>query len=474
MQGRLNQKAAPSQRKIHPLVAILIIGAVARIALWLWFAGMPIQISDEQDYNVLAISLVERGEFAYSPGNPASLRPPLYPALVAGMYSLFGVESFQAVRLLQAGLSLLTVWLLFKFGCEAFSQRVGVWLSGLYAFYPSMLGYNNLLLTEVVFTFFLCAACFSLVLFWKRDSIGYAAASGCLFGLAALTRSVLWLWPIVLCAFMLIFGQSRLSRRAASALALFAAFALTLAPWSIRTSRLEKTFTAVDTMGGRNLMMGNYEYTPLYRSWDAISMEGEESWDSVLSSHYPESGSTTQGQRDKLAARAGIEFVLKHPGLTLQRDVVKLMQFWGLERELIAGLARGLWGECSAIAMVFMTLVICGSYVASMLTSVFGLFLAPPSDRRIHGSLLLITAFICGMHTLVFAHSRYHLPLMPIVLAYSASAIANAREVWIRRRSPVFWLACGFSTLLLVGWAWEMAIVERERFLQLFRSLHGG
>jgi 4-amino-4-deoxy-L-arabinose transferase-like glycosyltransferase len=452
------------------LAVILVVGAVLRLVLWCWFAGKPIQIRDEEHYNTLAINLVERGEFALDAGVPTSMRPPLYPMLLAAMYRVFGVENFQAMRLLQAGLSLMTAWVLFRIGCETFSHRTGVWLSGLYSFYPSLLAYNNLVLGEVMFTLFLCLACLNLTLFWKRDRMWYAVAAGCMFGLGALTRSVLWLWPPVLCLFILLFGKVPFSRRLLTCAALCGAFALTLSPWSIRTSRLEKTFIAVDTMGGRNLMMGNYEFTPLYRSWDAISIEGEQSWYSILAAEYPEYYGTTQGQRDKLAARAGLSFMKQNPGLTLKRDLVKLIQFWGLERELIAGAARGFWGEGSAAATLLLTTGVCSAYAAAVILGAFGMVLVPPKDWRIHGSLLLLIAFVCGMHTLVFAHSRYHLPLIPLVLAYSANAIVNARAIWLERGTRYFWLACSLSMLFVGGWVWEITVVEGDRFLQMLRS----
>src|SRR3954452_7665949 len=92
---------AVASRAVHPLVAILLAGAVLRLVLWAWFQDKPIHIWDEQDYNTLAVNLLRSGEFAFTPGTPTSLRPPLYPALVAGVYRLFGPENFQAVRLLQ-------------------------------------------------------------------------------------------------------------------------------------------------------------------------------------------------------------------------------------------------------------------------------------------------------------------------------------------------------------------------------------
>ena len=79
-------------------------------------------------------------------------------------------------------------------------------------------------------------------------------------------------------------------------------------------------------------MMGNYEYTPLERSWATISLvQGDKSWDSVLRQQHPEVKGMTQGQLDKAALRYGISFVLKHPLLTVRRTLVRLFNFWQLD-----------------------------------------------------------------------------------------------------------------------------------------------
>ena len=457
-------------RSLWPLYLILIAGAILRLALWGWFEGRPLNIVDEQEYNAIARNLAEHGEFAFQLGQPTTIRPPLYPAAVAGIYRLFGVDNFQAVRFCQAVLSLFTVVLLYRLGTDAFGSRTGLWLAGLYCFYPSMLGLNNLLLTEVLFTFFLCAFCWSLLRALQRASVRSLLLAGVILGLAALTRSVMWLFPVVLVPFLLFTWEGSWRRRTLAATAVLATFLTTVAPWAVRNTRAEQTFVVIDTMGGRNFMMGNYRYTPLYRAWDAIALEGEQSWVREVTENSTPEERLTQGKLDKLALRRGVKFVAENPELTLKRDAIKFFDFWGLERELIAGAGRGYFGPLGPAALVLLTAVIFGSYAAALILGVFGAALAPPPDRRAHVFFLLVIAFVCGIHTLVFAHSRYHLPVMPLVLAYAASAIVNRREEWHRRGSWWFRLACGLGGLFLFGWGWEIFVVDFERFTSLLRD----
>jgi hypothetical protein len=508
--------------RVSCLAWILLAGAVVRLALWAWFRDVPISIGDEKEYHALAANLAMRGEFAFDPGMPTSIRPPLYPALVAVIYRAFGTGNIAAVRLVQCGLSLVTVVLAYRLGTETHGRRAGLWAAALVGFYPSLLGYNNLLLTEVLFTALLTAACLALARALRIRSLAWLGLGGVLLGLGALTRSVLWPFPVALGALLLVaWGGSKKTRdtrhetrdtvripedheppgrqghhhrtkeirltsrvsclvsrvffeRLLAVAVLLAAFIATIAPWSVRNTRLQESFQTIDVMGGRNFMMGNYEYTPMYRAWDAISISGERSWISVLLRQYPSPRRRTQGQIDKLALRAGVEYVRRHPGLTLRRDVIKFFDFWGLERELIAGAARGVFGPIPAPALVPLTLLIFGGYAAALWMGIFGMVLAPPADARVHALLLLIIGFICAVHTATFGHSRYHLPVMPLVLVYSAGALVGAREIGRWRRRSAFCLAVALCAVFGIGWAWGIAGPDLQRYLDLLRPARGG
>jgi hypothetical protein len=255
--------------------------------------------------------------------------------------------------------------------------------------------------------------------------------------------------------------------RVARIAALCLAFAVVLAPWSIRNTLLQKTFITVDVMGGRNFMMGNYEHTPLFRSWDAIGIAGPEAWHAVLAREEPGYRETTQGQRDKLALRHGLRYVTEHPGLTVQRTLVKFLNFWQLEREIIAGAQRGYWGINSKYVVLALAGFILASYAAAMAGGIFGWCLVRPQDVRFHILALLLVGFVCAVHSAVFGHSRYHLPLMPLILIYAAAAVAHRAEIWQRRRTWQFRAAALTYAILAASWVWEIAFVERARIKEM-------
>jgi 4-amino-4-deoxy-L-arabinose transferase-like glycosyltransferase len=442
---------------------VLVVALGLRLAVVGWLAGMPLFVADERDYDGLATHLAATGEYAYQSGVPTSLRPPLYPALVAGVYRLAGPQSHTLVRLIQALLGTLTAGLVWQLGRRLYDEQTGLAAAAIVALYPSLIAATGLILTETLFTFLLVAGVVLLVEYRWRGEWGWLAAGSGVLALAALTRSVLWLFPPILLSWVALAGPSpRWAVRLGHAAVAAAAFGLVLLPWTIRNTLLHKTFVTVDVMGGRNFMMGNYEYTPLDRPWDAISMEGERAWHHVLLASYPDRRPRTQGQLDKLALRYGLDYVRRHPLQTLVRDVAKFFHFWQLEREVVAGLARGWWGGLPRWAVLAAAVMIVGSYVLVLLSGVWGALRV--GGRCPAGVVLLwlIIGFICGIHTLVFGHSRYHLPLMPLIGVFAGAAWVHWREVLDLRWGRWSWgLAVGLCGLLAAGWAVEVARAAR-------------
>jgi hypothetical protein len=159
--------------------------------------------------------------------------------------------------------------------------------------------------------------------------------------------------------------------------------------------------------------------------------------------------------------------MLAHPMLTLERSVIKFFNFWQLEREIVAGASRGYWGIRSQLAVVLLAVIVFASYSATLVSGIFGFMLSPPADLRLHWFLLLLAAFVCAIHSLVFAHSRYHLPLMPLVAIYAAAALAAPRRLRQGLSSWAGAMAILISLALVISWACEIAIVDLAHVREL-------
>ena len=153
-------EGAPSVR----LIAIVYVAAVlVRLVLALTFGNHSPHIVDAQDYDGLATRLLETGQYVSESGDLISLRPPLYPALVAVIYKLFGVHNYVAVSLVQAIISMFTMLATHRLGSRLGGAWVGLLAAGIVGFYPSLLAFNCLVLSETLFTFLFTMAVLATV-----------------------------------------------------------------------------------------------------------------------------------------------------------------------------------------------------------------------------------------------------------------------------------------------------------------------
>jgi hypothetical protein len=199
--------------------------------------------------------------------------------------------------------------------------------------------------------------------------------------------------------------------------------------------------------------------------WDAVSMTGEKNWVYALTQEppgrYPRGDALTEGMKDKWAQAKAIEYMRAHPATTVRRAAIKFADFWGLERSFLAGVQHGLYSPPAWFAVSAAGLILL-SYVVLSLSAAAGLWLARP-DWPSHLLLLLPIVVISGVHTIVFGHERYHVPLVPILAVY-ATALWQAGPIraWTPRRAAVAGAALSLI-VLVAAWARQILIVDGER-----------
>ena len=442
------------------------LGLAVRVAILANTGALGTKIVDEQHYSQIAQNIAAGNGFAWGPGEPTSIRPPLYPGLLAAVWTAVP-NNLQAIRVLQMLLTLATAVLVYRLGSRVYDPTVGAWAAAATWLYPSLIFANFLILTETLFTFLLIGFVLLAVRLIQDPRLSTAFACGATLGLAALTRSILWPLPLVLCPLLTLLLRGPLTRRLLLPALVFAGYAVVVAPWAARNTRLQRVFTVVDTMGGINLRMGNYEYTPDDRMWDAVSLAGEKSWVHGLSADLP-GRSISEGEKEKWAQRKAIAYMRANPGNTLRRAVIKFADFWGLEREFVAGVQSGFYAP-PAWFQVVATAAIMLSYVTLVMAAAAGVWIAAPRDWRVHAIVLLPVLLIMAGHTIVFGHSRYHLPLMPLLALYGSATVVAARWrvpriVW----SPAVAGAAVTVAVLLSIWIRQIVYSDFGRLASFF------
>jgi 4-amino-4-deoxy-L-arabinose transferase-like glycosyltransferase len=389
-----------------------------------------------------------------------SVRPPLYPAMVSVVYRVAGVGRQQAVRLLQILLNVAIVPLVFALGRRLYDRRTGLVAAAIAAFYPSLWGHDYLLLTEVLFTVLLIAGTLALIEGSsepRHASTGSSIrprwwllfAAGVAFGLGTLTRTTLLLYPPLLAIALFAFWRAPSPRRIAAVAAFVAAFALTVAPWIARNTRLHHRLSSIDSFSNetaarlsplRLLVEGPgfvwYRYRVAQRDQKRAEVSVPRSGDGATAAARPRS---SPGRVDRSGRLIRAVVGVTWDGLL----------FWRIDRELAGMASRGWLGPLPRPAVVALAMGVAGYYVALMLAGCVGVVLRPPPDRLQLALVLSVIAVLAGVHALSVGHSRYHIPLMPLVALFAARLWVARSEPFTRRRLAA---AITVAALLIASW----------------------
>jgi hypothetical protein len=180
-------------------------------------------------------------------GLKTAYRPPLWPLALGGAYALAPAHRWTAGRLEQAAIGTVTVGLTGAIAAEVWGAGVGLAALGLGAVCLPLVLDGASLISEPLFVALELGAVLAVARSGGR--VKWALGAGALVGLASLTRSD---GPVLLVPLL-----AALWRRPAAALALLAAAALVVAPWTVRNARVLHAFVPISTETGVTLL-GTY------------------------------------------------------------------------------------------------------------------------------------------------------------------------------------------------------------------------
>jgi 4-amino-4-deoxy-L-arabinose transferase-like glycosyltransferase len=445
---------APKVGRRHRFIALFVIAFAIRFTVFLVGIDKDLYYPDEFEYTELAKNLANGQGFSYKE-QLTSFRPPGFPLLISAAFRLFGGASPVPVRALQMLFSLATVWIIYRLGRDGWGEPVGLLAAGVFAFYPSLIGFNNILLSEPSYIFFVSLACWAMLRHLQKPNVWWAFGAGLAMGLGALIRDTLF-YAGPLTTFFLSWCAWRDQRHRWRQVAAFAgSFIIVITPWIIRNSLLQGQFTMISTVGGINLYLCNKEDTPVIHPGaiffdPAYQSQGGYYYDSL----FPELDGASEATKQNLAMRKGLEYMLAAPGVTARRTLNRVIDFWGQERLVINHVMAKYYGEVSKIILLAIVLAIFVSYSSVIVSASFGYFFVKLRSFDLFG--LLFIAYYTAMHALVLGIPRYHIPLLPFLSVVAARAFLMRSEIWANRRS---WrLAAAASVIAVFAVIWAVGI----------------
>jgi Dolichyl-phosphate-mannose-protein mannosyltransferase len=252
-------------------LALICLVATLHGLFFIWYQRPDwyTQWSDQEGYRRLGAVLATTGKFTRFPDSPRFvpevIRTPLYPAVVALVYRLFGASQV-AVALTQTlflALIVVLVWMTARL--IGASEGVGLAAAAAVALFPPLPYFAALVMTEVWTTLMFTATIWMGLRAIRSGRTDRFALTGALIALTTLSRPVFVLFPFALAAMGIISvrvaGAVRrppLSRWAV----MIGTFALVMLPWFAYNYVTLGRFTLSPAGGiGRGLWEGEWQAT---------------------------------------------------------------------------------------------------------------------------------------------------------------------------------------------------------------------
>jgi 4-amino-4-deoxy-L-arabinose transferase-like glycosyltransferase len=211
---------------------------------------------DGVEFDRLARSLAERGEYAFAQGQPTAFRAPGFPLALAALYKVFGtsyVLAHVALCLMGAAACHLTYEVARLLLPEPVARLAGLFC----AVYLPHIYFSTVFFSENLFALLVVLEVWLLLREYDRWSMIGMALAGAVLGYAALVRPfALLLLPLLI--LVLLARQLRIRQLRFGAIAAFAVgFFMVIAPWVIRNERVFGRLVLVATNGGATFYGGN-------------------------------------------------------------------------------------------------------------------------------------------------------------------------------------------------------------------------
>lgn len=380
-----------------------------------WISRDGIIQDDADSYVRLGHNLAAGHGFVFEPGQPpTSWRAPGYPYYLALIFRIVG-EDPQAARMTHALAWLFAAWMTTRiartFGAHPDTALVSGALVGLY---PEFIGLTGLLWSENLFVpIFLASTWAVLASVHRGGPILAVIGTGLLLGVTFLTRSTaLVLIPVVFFA-----GYDALDRRNGLRRASIAALVALgiLGAWTWRNWRLHGRFILVESNMGLNLFVGNTPDTPIPFAWRKLAtLPGDERYQELVRGR-------SEGERNAALSRAALEYIRNHPFRTAGRALAKAFDFWLPDFFVARNVKAGSFGRRWTPLWTPVLLVTAASFV---LVSVAALRTAIGSPRSFATRVICLVLFLYTLpHMLVYGASRYHLPLIPLIVVLATPEV---------------------------------------------------
>jgi 4-amino-4-deoxy-L-arabinose transferase-like glycosyltransferase len=406
--------------------AALAIGLLTVFVLW-EKQGLVDQANDLYQFAELGQNIAHGNGFRFNDGPPTIRRAPLYPAVIALLYAIFGAKP-SVIQIFQAMLAAGTTLLAFEIGRRVFNLRTGLLAAVATALHPMVLRYVPDIQVETFLTFL-----YTLAIYWSVRLVERGTfLRGLWFGLscaaAAMVKAVALPYPAFFIVAYLLWQYSNSAETSKTLPAwravagLLVAMALVILPWTYRNYTVTGRFVLVSGNASGELLRGYvFAQSRYYLLQGRAYEDGENEANEMQIQLFRSQGLIWQrdeAETERVQNTAALQKITSSPSAYLKKCFIAFFMFWYVVTSkvnslLIGGLALGGW-----------ILAFIGMFSARGKAHQFWLLILPIV------SLNLICAAILAL-------GRYSAPCIPSLMILAAFGVNSLLPERLARRGAV-------------------------------------
>ena len=255
---------------------------------------------------------------------PTAWTPPVYPALLAGIFRVFGpyaFPSFIAAALLNISFATLTCVPIFFAGKRIAGLGVAAAAAWLWSIFPNAI----LIPVESMWDASLSALLVA-IMFWATTALPDSsrmrswAAYGLLWGVTLLTNTTLVALLPLLLGWLAYRAHTQDRKWIGNVAFSLGIVILCCAPWTIRNYKVFHTFVALRSGLGLQLWLGNNDHTQ-----DIFRAERHPIYDANERAHYMQMGEVAYMHEKQGEA---VHYMLSHPAREAHLVIRRIISFW--------------------------------------------------------------------------------------------------------------------------------------------------
>jgi len=394
------------------LGAFILLSFIIKLIMIFKYGNQLTLASDDLNYLKSAVYLTKKNILVFHNYNePTVFIMPLYPLFLSIIIKIFGygMAGVQAIRVVQAVISCVTIIMVFLIAQRLFDKKVALFSAFLVSFYIPNIVTTGYLLTETLFTALLYILLYYSLKFSDEPSYGNFAVLGVIWAAVVLCRPTIAPYPALLFLYLLIHKRIKLGKLIKLGAAMSLTFIVIMLPWWARNYMEYSEFIPLTAASGNPMLQGtyvNYLQTP----------------ENVVYYKLGENALETN--------KTEVEVAKKRIKEEFKKD------FWGYLKWFTIGKTKFYWQspfywrEFFGIDRKFVELThffLLMGFAGIILSAIKGF-----TKYMLPISLIL---FFNVVHCIYMAFDRYAFPLMPLMSIFCGYFIINMTSRYLKVRS---------------------------------------